>query len=92
MSTFVGIAKASEEQKKNKLVFGNMKRSTFMTHKWTYSNSTAEASNNALSKVGNHESHAGLLNSPDRDVKPFSRSRDACTKVRIWLQVTDLTN
>lgn len=56
---------------------------TFTTHKWTYSNSTAEANNNALSKIGNYEYHAVLLNSPDRGVKPFSRSRDACTKVRI---------
>lgn len=67
-----------------------MKMTAFMTHKWTYSNSTAEA-NNALSKIGNHGYHAVLLNSPDRGVKPFSRIRDACTKVRIWLQVTDLT-
>lgn len=53
-----------------------------MAHKWTYSNSAAKA-NDALSKIGKHEYHAVLLNSPDRGVKPFSRSRDACTKVRI---------
>lgn len=36
--------------------------------------SVAEA-NDALSKTGKHEYHAVLLNSPDRGVKPFSRSR-----------------
>lgn len=80
---FCRHSKSIKRTEKNQLVFGNMKMTTFMTHKWTYSNSTAEANNNALSKVGNHEYHAGLLNSPDRGVKPFSRSRDACTKVRI---------
>lgn len=83
MSTSIDMSKiASKEQKKNQLVFGSMKMTALMTHKWTYSNSTAEA-NNALSKIGNHGYHAVLLNSPDRGVKPFSRSRDACTKVRI---------
>lgn len=51
--------------------------------------SVAQA-NDALSKMKQREYHAVLLNSPDRGVKPFSRSRDACTKVRIWLQVIDL--
>lgn len=44
--------------------------------------SVAQA-NDALSKMEQREYHAVLLNSPDRGVKPFSRSRDACTKVRI---------
>ena len=45
--------------------------------------------NDTLSKIGKNEYHAVLLNSPDRGIKPFSRSRDACTEVRIWLQVID---
>lgn len=76
------VKNSIKRTEKNQLVFGSMKMTALMTHKWTYSNSTAEA-NNALSKIGNHGYHAVLLNSPDRGVKPFSRSRDACTKVRI---------
>lgn len=93
MSIPVGLSSISYQEQNKKYISwtGNAENRQCSWHMNgpTVVISVAEA-NDALSKLEKHESHAVLLDSPDRGAKPFSRSRDACTKVRIWLQVTDL--